>query len=170
VESLEWCCSLVSDVVRVVPQVASGPDEERLLADKSSRLLRAVAALLSGRDAAPDIEGVKQLVASARERAWNQVITNENEVAVAQLTFHVRRLAVATQSAATDALIASRRADDELIAHARRGWYSSTGTAVEAGPTARLRSMGAVDARLEHRERGRRADQPRAARPAMMRG
>jgi uncharacterized membrane protein YccC len=147
VESLEWCCSLVGDVVRLAPGLAAGPDEDRLLVEESGGLLRAVAALLSGRDAAPDIEGVKHLVASARERAWNQVITNEDEAAVAQLTFHVRQLAAATQSAATDALIASRRADDELIAQARRGWYVSTGTAVEAGPTARLRSMGAVAAR-----------------------
>ncbi len=54
---------------------------------------------------------------------------------------------MATQSAATDALIASRRADEKLIAQARRRWYSSTGTAVDAGSTARLRSMGAVAAR-----------------------
>jgi uncharacterized membrane protein YccC len=147
VESLEWCSSLVGDVVSVVPQVAGGPDEDRLLVDESSRLLRAVAALLSGGDATPDIEGVRQLLASARERAWNQVVTNETEAAAADLTFHVRQLAVATQSAATDALIASRRADDELIAHARRRWYSSTGTVVEAGPTARLRSTGAAAAR-----------------------
>jgi uncharacterized membrane protein YccC len=147
VESLEWCCSLAGEVVHVVPQVANGPEEDRLLVEESRRLLHAVAALLSGRAAAPDIEGVRQLVRSARERAWNQVITSENEAAVAQLTFHVRHLAVAAQSAATDALIASRRAGDELIAHAWHGWYSSTGTAVEAGPTARLRSMGAVAAR-----------------------
>jgi uncharacterized membrane protein YccC len=52
VESLEWCCSLVGDVVRVVAGIASGLDEDRLLVDESSRLLRTVAALLSGRDAA----------------------------------------------------------------------------------------------------------------------
>ena len=147
VESLEWCCSLVGDVVRAAPGLASGPEEDRLLVAESGQLLRAIAALLSGRDAAPDIERVRQLVRSARDRAWNQVITDENEAAVAQLTFRARHLAVAVQSAATDALIASRRADDKLIAHARRGWYSSTGTAVEAGRAARLRSMGAVAAR-----------------------
>ena len=97
VESLEWCCSLVGDVVSVAAAIASGPEEDRLLVDESSRLLRAVSALLSGRDAAPDIEGVKHLIASARERAWNQVVTNEDEAAVAQLTFHVRHLAAATQ-------------------------------------------------------------------------
>jgi uncharacterized membrane protein YccC len=147
VESLEWCFSLVGDVVRIVPGIASGTGEERLLAGESSRLLRAIAALLSGRAATPEIEGVKQLVASARERAWNQVITNENQAAEARLTFHVRQLAVATQSAATDALIASRRASDKLIARARRTWYTSTGIAVQAGPTARLRSAGAAAAR-----------------------
>jgi len=147
VESLEWCCSLVGEIIRVGPEIASGRGEDRLLVDESGRLLRAVAVLLSGHKAAPDIEGVKQLIASARERAWNQGITNENEAAAARLMFSVRYLAVAAQSAATDALIASRRADDELIARARRGWYSSTGTAVEAGRAARLRSMGAVAAR-----------------------
>jgi uncharacterized membrane protein YccC len=147
VESLEWCWSLVGDVVRIVPGIQSGPYQDRLLVDESSRLLRAIAALLSGRDVAPDIEGIEQLVASARERAWNQVITNEDEAVAAHLTFHARHLAVATQSAATDALIASRRADDKLIAQARRRWYSSTGIAVEAGRTARLRSIGAVAAR-----------------------
>jgi uncharacterized membrane protein YccC len=147
VESLEWCCALVGDVVRAAPGIPGAPDEDRLLVDESSRLLRAVAALVSGRAAAPGIEAVKRLVASARERTWNQVITNENEAAAARLTFRVRHLAVAAQSAATDALIASRRADRKLIARARRGWYTSTGAAVEAGPTARLRSMGAVAAR-----------------------
>jgi Fusaric acid resistance protein-like len=147
VESLEWCCALVGEVVRGAPGIAAGPDEDRLLAEESSRLLRAIAALLSGRRAAPDIEAARQLVASARERAWNQVVTSEDQAAGARLTFHVRHLAVATQSAATDALIASGRAGGRLIARARRRWYSSTGTAVEAGPTARLRSMGAVAAR-----------------------
>ena len=147
VECLEWCCSLVGDVVRGRPGITGGPDEDRLLLEESGRLLRAVAALLSGRRAAPDLEGVRQLIASARERAWNQVVTTEDEAAVAKLTFHARRLAVATQSAATDALIASGRAGDRLVARARRRWYSSTGTAVEAGPTARLRSMGAVAVR-----------------------
>jgi uncharacterized membrane protein YccC len=147
VESLEWCYSLVGDVVRVEPGIQSGPDADRLLVDESSRLLRAIAALLSGRDAAPDIGGIERLLGSARERLWSQVVTSEDEAAAAQLTFHARHLAVATQSAATDALIASRRADDKLIAQARRRWYSSTGTAVEAGPTARLRSVGAVAAR-----------------------
>ena len=148
VESLQWCCSLVGEVARVLPGGGvGGQDENRLLADESSRLLRATAALLSGRDAAPDIEGVRQLVASAGERAWNQVIINEHEAAAAQLTFHVRQLAVATQSAAADALIASRRADDKLVVQARRRWYGSTGAAVEAGPTARLRRIGAAAVR-----------------------
>jgi hypothetical protein len=75
------------------------------------------------------------------------MVTTEDQAAAAQLTFHAQQLAVATASAATDALIASRRAHDELIARARRGWYSSTGTAVEAGRAARLRSMGAVAVR-----------------------
>jgi uncharacterized membrane protein YccC len=147
VESLEWCCSLVGEIARAAGDLASGPDQDRLLVDESSRLLRAVAALLSGRAASPDIEGVKQLVASARERAWDQVITNSGEAADARLTFHAQQLAVATQSAATDALVASGRAGGKLIARARRRWYSSTGTAVPAGPTARLRSIGAVAAR-----------------------
>ena len=147
VESLEWCCSLVGDVVRSVPGIASGPDEDRNLVEESSRLLRAIAALLSGRRAAPDIEAARRLVASARERAWNQVITSQYEAASAKRAFHVRQLAVATQSAATDALIASRRAGDKLIARARRRWYSSTGTALEPGPTVRLRSVSAVAAR-----------------------
>jgi Fusaric acid resistance protein-like len=143
VESLEWCHGLVGDLVRIVTAIASGPDEDRLLVEESGRLLRAVAALLSGRDTAPDIERVEQLVGSARDRIWNQVITSQDEAALAQLTFHARQLAVAAQSAATDALIASRRADDKLIAQARRRWYGA-GTAVEAGRAVRLRSMGAV--------------------------
>ena len=146
-ESLEWCSSLVDDLLSVVPGIASGPDEVRLLVQESSGLLRAVAALLSGRGAAPDIEYVKQLVAAARERAWNQVITSQDQAAVALLTFHARQLAVVTQSAATDALVASRTVDAEVIAHDRLRWYRSVGTAVEAGPAARLRRMGAVAVR-----------------------
>lgn len=110
-------------------------------------MLRAVAALLSGCSAAPDIEGVRHLIASAAERARSQVVTNQDQATVAQLTFYPQQLAVATQAAATDALIASRRADDKLIAQARRSWHTSTGTVVKAGPTAPLRSMGAVAAR-----------------------
>ena len=68
----------------------------RLLVEESGGLLRAVAALLSGRGAAPDIEYVKRLVAAARERAWNQVITSRDQAWVALLTFHARQLAVVT--------------------------------------------------------------------------
>ena len=130
-----------------MPGIASGPDEVRLLVQESSGLLRAVAALLSGRGAEPDIEYVKRLVAAARERAWNEVITSQDQAAVALLTFHARQLAVVTQSAATDALVASRQVDEEVIAQDRLRWYRSAGTAVEAGPAARLRRMGAVAAR-----------------------
>ncbi len=143
-ESLAWSASLVGDLLRVRPGLPSAPTEARLLVRESARLLRAVAALLAGQHAAPDIEHVKQLIASSRHHDGDLVLSSPDDAAAARLTFHARQLAITALSAAADALIASRQADARAIERAQRRWYASTGTVVEAGPAAHVRGIARV--------------------------
>jgi hypothetical protein len=140
-ESLTWSASLVDDLLRIQAGLASSPTEARLLVRESARLMRAVAALLAGHHAAPDIEHARQLISSAGHHDGDLVLTSPDDAVAAQLTFHARQLAMAALSAAADALIATRQADPRVIEQAQRRWYRSTGTVAEGGPVAHVRGM-----------------------------
>ena len=88
-------------------------------------MFRAVSDLLLGKESSPDLDLVEQLLDSAATRAHRQYVSNESEAESAHLTYHARNLAVAARAAATDCLIASRRADDATISAARARWYGN---------------------------------------------
>jgi Fusaric acid resistance protein-like len=125
VELLEWCCALAGETVAAAEDISVAPDEDRVLLSASSALMRAVAALLQGQETVPDVDGVERLLFRAAGMASDRTIPAGGEDLAAHLTFHARNLAVAARAAATDALIASRRADDATIAAARRRWYGA---------------------------------------------
>ena len=125
VELLEWCCSLVGETVEAAEDITVAPTEDRALLEAASALMRAVAALLQGQETAPDVDGVERLLFGAAGRARDRAILADGDGRAAHLTFHARNLAVAARAATTDALIASRRADDATIAAARRRWYGA---------------------------------------------
>ena len=150
VELLEWCTSLVGDAVGAMSaysESGDAPPEDVALLDASSVMLRQVAVLLAGQDAAPDLDGLERLLANATARVRGQVVVTETDAAGAHLTFHARNLAVAARATATDCLIATRRADDATVAAARRRWYGGDEGATHETKVGRVVSAGGVAAR-----------------------
>jgi uncharacterized membrane protein YccC len=147
VELLEWSSSLVGDAAGAVSEYSDVPAEDVALLEASSVLLRQVAALLAGEEATPDIDGLEQVLANATARIHGQVVVTDDDAAVAHLTFHARNLAVAARAAATDCLIATRRADDATIAAARRRWYGGDQARTGETRVGRVVNAGGIAAR-----------------------
>jgi uncharacterized membrane protein YccC len=146
VELLEWCTGLVADMVQERADLRDASPADRELLEAAAIALRDVAALLAGRDARPDLEGLE------RSRAQSLAVLGqlppgrpgfrESE----QLSFHAGTIAVAVLSIATNALVASRRASPDGVEAERRRWYG--GSAATARATGRLSSIGS--AALQH--------------------
>jgi uncharacterized membrane protein YccC len=147
VELLDWCTGLVGEAVGVISVYSPAPAEDIALLNASSVLLKQMATLLAGQEAAPDLDGLERVLDNATARVRGQVVVTEDDAAAAHLTFHARNLAVAARATATDCLIATRRADDATIAAARRRWYGGGAAATNETRVGRIRSAGGVAAR-----------------------
>jgi uncharacterized membrane protein YccC len=134
VQLLEWCTGLVADALDghlglgrpglglgrpgLDPGQAAPADRDLLAV--AAGLLRDAAALLSGRDAAPDIAGMER--ASEASSAAGRHARHGDTVAAKQ-AFHAQSIAVAARGVAEDALIITGRATPEVIAAQRRAWF-----------------------------------------------
>ena len=129
VQVLEWCASLICDALEghLDPGRAAAADRRLLCA--AAGALCDVGALLSGADVTPDLDGLER--ARAASTAYQRDLARERDLAgdpervraYAANTFHAQTIAVAARTAASDALIATRRADPATIAVQRRSWY-----------------------------------------------
>jgi uncharacterized membrane protein YccC len=145
VQVLEWCSSLISDALEghLDPDRAAPPDRE--LACVAADVLSEVGALLSGADVTPDLDRLER--ARAASTAYQRDLAHERDLggdpeqvhAYAANAFHAQAIAVAVRTAASDALIATRRADPETIAVQRRSWYGGP----EGGPPSERRLAAA---------------------------
>jgi uncharacterized membrane protein YccC len=141
VQVLEWCSALISDALEghLDPGRAGAADRELLCA--AAGVLCDVGALLSGADVTPDLDGLEH--ARAASTAYQRDLARERDLAggpervraYAANAFHAQTIAVAALTAASDALIATRRADPETIAVQRRSWYGGR----EEGPASERR-------------------------------
>ncbi|HVA21479.1 MAG TPA: FUSC family protein [Candidatus Micrarchaeia archaeon] len=144
VETLEWCTALVGDAVSGA-DLTRGSASDRELVAAAGGVLRDVADVLLGGEAAPDLEQLERLrgVVAA---TWKQgpLLTEEDRRAV-HLCFHARTVAVAVRAAAVDAMIVARRSSPETIAVQRRRWYGDLGADARAagGGGRRLASLSA---------------------------
>jgi uncharacterized membrane protein YccC len=122
-ELLEWCTALIADSLderQDLSQVAP-PDVE--LFSAAADILDVLAALLSGQDVVPNLDRLEsaRLASAAHQRT---VTGNPDQLrAAAAHAAHAQEIAVAVRAAVADSLIATRRADPELIATERRRWY-----------------------------------------------
>jgi uncharacterized membrane protein YccC len=145
VQVLEWCASLICDALEghLDPGRAAAADRRLLCA--AAGVLCDVGALLSGTDVTPDLDGLER--ARAASTAYQRDLARERDLAgdpervraYAANTFHAQTIAVAARTAASDALIATRRADPATIAVQRRSWYGGR----EDGPASERRLAAA---------------------------
>ena len=136
VELLEWTITLVCDALDGhLDLTRAGPADRELLA-ASARLLAQIGTLLAGKDAAPDIDRLQ--AARAASAAHQRKLGGDpaDVRAAAALAAHAQSIAIAAEAAMADTLIATRRADPEVVVAERRRWYGqrSDGTAGHPAP------------------------------------
>ncbi len=157
-ETLEWVTSLTADALdgHVDLQRATAADRELLGA--AATVLADVALLLgeqdmSAEDVARDIGRLERARKASSARQHELSGDPASVAAAAQHAVHAQAIAVATRSAAADALIATRLADPETVAAERSSWYGtgeggSQGPArLTAGPLAGLAGAASVASR-----------------------
>jgi fusaric acid resistance family protein len=132
VELLEWCAGLLADALDGQHDFshAAAPDLELLSA--AAGILAAVADLLDGQDAMPDLDRLAK--ARRASAAHQRNLSGEPDRVRASVAHaaHAQVIAVAARAAVFDAIIAARRAGPELIAVERRRW-SGQRAAARAG-------------------------------------
>jgi uncharacterized membrane protein YccC len=125
VEQLEWCGSLIHDAISEDP---SFPEDPQLLT-AAADVLADTAELLGGSAVIPRLGELEQLCERCGPRPGQlSPATTQTPAATAisaRRSFHEQAIAVAVRGTTADALIATRRADPELIAARRRGWYGA---------------------------------------------
>jgi uncharacterized membrane protein YccC len=124
VQQLEWCSALIHDAI---DEDDSFP-EDRVLLSATIDVLADTAALLEGKDIEVRL-GELELQCERCGPRPGQLSASDNAAATmasARRAFHEQAIAVAVRGTAADALIATRRADPEMIAARRRGWYGAT--------------------------------------------
>jgi uncharacterized membrane protein YccC len=137
VELLEWCTGLVSDALDGQHDFIHAAAADVELMNAAAELLTAVADLLDGQDAIPDLSRLDAArAASAAHQRTLAGPPDEVRAAVAHAA-HAQVIAVAARAVLADALIASRRASPDLIAAERRRWFGQQA----AAPARRLPAL-----------------------------
>jgi uncharacterized membrane protein YccC len=142
VQMLEWGTVQVGDAFdgHVDLTMVCPADRDLLLA--TAAMFGDVQALLSGRDAHPDFDGLE--AARARSAATLADLPDRTDAGAgtrvdtriaAAHAVHAQSIATAARGAAADALIASQRAAPGTVADVRRNWYGRA-TAGHAAPVA----------------------------------
>jgi uncharacterized membrane protein YccC len=145
---LEWCTAVVGESLAEYRDLSAIPRVEHDLLTATAGTLRALAAVLAGEKATPDLENLRRRLGdSVAHLRGLGVVENRYRDAV-HLSFHARTLALATHQAAEDALIAMRRADPDVIVGRRRRWYGQAGDPSPTEPrTAALTAAATVTLR-----------------------
>jgi len=123
VQQLEWCTALIKDAISEDP----GFPEDRVLLGATADVLNDAAALLEGAAVIPRLGELEQLCerCGPRPGQLTPADSTAGTLALARRAFHEQAIAVAVRGTVADVLIATRRADPELIAARRRGWYGA---------------------------------------------
>jgi hypothetical protein len=126
VQLLDWAAAQVHDAFDGHINLAKACAQDRALLKLAAGIFTDAAALLQGRDAAPDFEALEQARAAATAHLRDLATGDEpSERMAAANAVHAQGIAVVGQAAAADALIAAGRADPATIAAERRAWYGA---------------------------------------------
>ncbi len=152
VQTLEWCTALIADAVGEGLDLDAACPTDRALLGATGNVLRAVAVLVRGGDAEPDVDELERLRAASAAAIRQRASDEPGFLTAAHLSFHARTVAIAARTAAADALIATHRADPETVAELRQMWLGRTTPAEATGSSdlrrpGRLRTAGTVASR-----------------------
>jgi uncharacterized membrane protein YccC len=141
---LEWCAVVVCDSVGDGLDLRRAPEPERRLLAGAAEMLDDVARLLEGGDARPDLDALEQLLEESRAHLRQLQGLGDGVAEAVHLAFHARTAATAALAVASDALIATGRADAAMIAARRRRWYGMADGAVARSRLGGLTTAGGV--------------------------
>jgi hypothetical protein len=145
---LEWCTAVVSESLAEYRDLSTVPRVERDLLMATAGTLRALAAVLAGEKATPDLENLRRCLGDSVAHLRGLGVVEDRYRDAVHLSFHARTLALATHQAAEDALIAMRRAEPDVIVGRRRRWYGLAGDPSPTEPrTAALTAAAKVTLR-----------------------
>ena len=119
---LEWCASVVNDSLSEYTDLCVTEEVERELLASTADVLRDTAAMLSGEHRRPDLDRLNSTLAESIQHLRDMQPDRPEYSDAVHLSFHARTVAVATQAAASDALITTRMADPDTIAEQQMRW------------------------------------------------
>ncbi len=153
VQLLEWCTALIADATDGHPNLDRAARSDRELFAASAAMLRQTGDLLAGQDerdgsaALPDLDELeRRREASAAYHRSAPDGNYDSTEAAARHAFHAQVISIAVQALVADTLIATRRADPEMIAARRRRWFGAApeGTAAERRAAALSGALGVL--------------------------
>jgi hypothetical protein len=138
VQLLDWAAAQVHDAFDGHINLAKSCAQDRALLKLAAGVFTDTAALLQGRDAAPDFEALEQARADATAHLRDLALATSDEASQrmsAANAVHAQAIAVVARATAADALIAAGRADPGTIAAERRAWDGTVpvGSALPTG-------------------------------------
>jgi uncharacterized membrane protein YccC len=122
---LEWCTAVINDSLREYGDLSQADEVERQLLADTSASLRDVAALLDGESTQPQLACLETSLRNSIEHLRRMRGDTEGYADAVHLSFHARTVAVAVHTATADALIATHRADPDIVSGRRRRWFGA---------------------------------------------
>ena len=124
VELLEWCGSLVLDAIRERADLRDASQPDRALFADASSVLRAVASVLCGGRARPNLDQLEQAREASLARLAALTPEDEGFDEAARVSFHANTLAVAVLALASEALVAARLETPDWLESQRQRWFA----------------------------------------------
>lgn len=143
---LEWTTSVICDSLSEYRDLTGVAAVERDLFAATAATLRDVATVLSGQAAPDDRLDVTPLerALEASVAALRRMPSVDEYAEAVHLSFHARTAGLAAHTTASDALIATHRADQDTIAERRRRWYGVAQPARGSRALGGLAELGGV--------------------------
>ena len=155
VHLLEWCTSLIGDAADGHLDLAAAAAADRALLSECAHALRAVAALMSGRDSDADLERIWRARLASAELLDSLADDRATAERRADAAFHAQTIGVATSAAVGEAMVAARQATMAQVAGPRRWLIAPGGT---GRPGAVQPGAAEPPRRSDGQEGSRRAD------------
>lgn len=122
---LEWCTAVINDSLREYGDLSQADEVERQLLADTGATLGDIATMLDGGTCKPKLDCLEASLQASIEHLRRMRSDSEGYADAVHLSFHARTVAVAVHTATADALIASRRADPDIVSGRRRRWVGT---------------------------------------------
>jgi uncharacterized membrane protein YccC len=124
VHLLEWCTALTREAVDGHLDLPTANGQDRALLAASVRVLREIAAVMSGEATSMDLEHVWQARQASADRLQRLADDPEIAVASAESAFYAQAIGVAASAALAEAMIASGLATSAAMSSERWRWLA----------------------------------------------